>query len=91
MDVRDSTTSHSDNLSILSHPKQFSLPFSREESFPPAFYKLFFFFLEEGCKGHPITLHLLIPKSKLVSMRNREECVSLTFFVDAYALLVHQI
>lgn len=39
-------------------------------------------FPEDGYKGDPISLHLLIPKSKLVSMRNREECVSLTFFVE---------
>lgn len=42
------------------------------------------FFPQEGYtgRGDPISIHLLIPKSKLVSMRNRQECVSLTFFVE---------
>lgn len=73
--------SHIDNPSIRSHPMQFSFPFSSEESFPAASCKLFFP-PEEGYEGDPIPLHLLIPKSKLVSMRNREECVSLTFLVE---------
>lgn len=71
---------HTDNLWIHSHPTQFSFPFSSEELFTPASDKLFF--AEEGYQGVPISLHLLIPTSKLVSMRNREECVSLTFFVE---------
>lgn len=71
------------NALYLNTPTQFSSPspFPTQESLPAVSCKLFFF-LEEGYKGDPISLHLLIPKSKLVSMRNWEECVSLTFFVE---------
>lgn len=51
-----------------------------EESFSPASCKPFLGKRYGG--GDPIPLNLLIPKSKLVSMRNQEECVSLTFFVE---------
>lgn len=80
VDLWDPTRSHIDSLSIHSH-RQFSFSFSSEESFPPASCKLFYF-LRRGIRGDPISLHLLIPKSSLVSMRNRQECVSLTFFVE---------
>lgn len=65
----------SSNLSVCSHCTAFSF------LFPPASCFLIFLFLRSGMQDL-ISLHLLIPKSKLVSMRNWEECVLLTFFVE---------
>lgn len=60
---------------------------SSRHSFPQKSHSLLqlvssFIFPKVGYKGDPISLHLFIPKSKLVSMRNQEECVWLTFFVQ---------
>lgn len=74
--------SHIYNLSMHSHPTHISFLLA-QESHSLLDVLSFFFFAREGYKeGDPISLHLLIPKSKLVSMRNWEECVSLTFFVE---------
>lgn len=67
-------------LSVFSLHSIF-LSFFSEESLPPASCFLIFLFLRSGMQDL-ISLHLLIPKSKLVSMRNWEECVLLTFFVE---------
>lgn len=52
VDLRDPTVSHIDDLSICSHPTQFSFPFTSGESLPAASCKLFFLFSfpEEGYK-----------------------------------------
>lgn len=80
VDLCDPTVSHIQSLNTLSSHTIF-LPFSSEQSVSAESCKLLFP-PEEEYKGDPISLHLLIPKSKLVSMRNRQECVSLTFFVE---------
>ena len=52
VDLHDPTVSHIEDLSIHSHPTQFSSPFTSGESLPAASCKLFFLlsFPEEGCK-----------------------------------------
>lgn len=56
-------------------------PFSSKDSFP-AHVLSFSPTKRGGIRGTLFLLHLLILKYKLVSMRNRVECVSLTFFVE---------
>lgn len=79
---------HTFTISVLSHPKQFSSlspqkshsPLHVVSTSPPPL-----FFQGRGLggiRGTPFLSSSLSPKSKLVSMRNWEECVSLTFFVE---------
>lgn len=71
----------SSNLSVCSCCTAFSFPFSQRTHSLLHLVFWFFLFSRSGMQD-PISLHLLIPKSKLVSMRNWEECVLLTFFVE---------